>query len=42
MRFEGPAIVEQADTTTVVEPGWQAEIDASGTLILTRELDAQA
>ncbi len=34
-RFEGPAIVEQADTTTVVEPGWQAEVDARGSLILT-------
>src|SRR5690606_37934720 len=26
-RFEGPAIVEQSDTTTVVDCGWQAEID---------------
>jgi N-methylhydantoinase A/oxoprolinase/acetone carboxylase beta subunit len=34
-RFEGPAIVEQADTTTVVEPGWRAEIDDRGSLILT-------
>jgi len=34
-RFEGPAIVEQTDTTTVVEPGWQAEVDARGSLILT-------
>lgn len=35
-RFAGPAIVEQADTTAVVEPGWAAEVDAGGTLILTR------
>jgi N-methylhydantoinase A/oxoprolinase/acetone carboxylase beta subunit len=35
-RLHGPAIVEQADTTTLVEPGWQADIDASGNLILTR------
>lgn len=34
-RFEGPAIIEQSDTTTVVEPGWLAEIDARGSLILT-------
>jgi N-methylhydantoinase A/oxoprolinase/acetone carboxylase beta subunit len=34
-RLEGPAIVEQTDTTTVVEPGWQAVIDGSGSLILT-------
>jgi N-methylhydantoinase A/oxoprolinase/acetone carboxylase beta subunit len=33
-RFEGPAIVEQADTTTVVDCGWQAEIDRRGNLIL--------
>jgi len=33
-RFSGPAIVEQADTTTVIDPGWTAEIDASGSLIL--------
>ena len=36
-RFEGPAIVEQSDTTTVVEPGWAAEVDARGSLILTSE-----
>jgi N-methylhydantoinase A len=33
--FYGPAIVEQADTTTVVEPGWRAEVDAGGNLIIT-------
>jgi N-methylhydantoinase A/oxoprolinase/acetone carboxylase beta subunit len=36
-RFAGPAIVEQADTTTIVEPGWRADIDASGTMVLTFE-----
>jgi N-methylhydantoinase A len=35
-RLHGPAIVEQADTTTLIEPGWQAQIDGSGSLILTR------
>jgi N-methylhydantoinase A/oxoprolinase/acetone carboxylase beta subunit len=35
--FAGPAIVEQADTTTVVEPGWRADVDAGGTLVLTLE-----
>jgi len=34
--FEGPAIVEQADTTTLVEPGWNGEILADGSLMLTR------
>ena len=42
MRFDGPAIVEQTDTTTVIEPGWRVEVDASGTLILTTQPDAQA
>jgi len=35
-RFQGPAIVEQADTTTLVEPGWQGLVDEGGNLILTR------
>ncbi|MDB5865083.1 MAG: 5-oxoprolinase [Betaproteobacteria bacterium] len=37
MSFEGPAIVEQADTTTVVEPGWRAQIDARGSLVLSAD-----
>lgn len=35
-RFEGPAIIEQSDTTTLVEPGWTGVVHASGTLILQR------
>jgi N-methylhydantoinase A len=35
--FEGPAIVQQADTTTLVEPGWQAVVDDAGNLVLTPE-----
>jgi N-methylhydantoinase A/oxoprolinase/acetone carboxylase beta subunit len=35
-RFQGPAIVEQADTTTLVEAGWAAEVDAAMNLVLTR------
>jgi N-methylhydantoinase A len=31
----GPAIVEQLDTTTVIEPGDTAAIDAHGNLIIT-------
>jgi N-methylhydantoinase A/oxoprolinase/acetone carboxylase beta subunit len=34
--FHGPAIVEQADTTTVIEPGWRAEVDGRGNLVLTQ------
>jgi N-methylhydantoinase A len=33
--FSGPAIVEQADTTTLVEPGWTGTVDAAGNLLLT-------
>ena len=29
MAFPGPAIVEQEDTTTLVEPGWRGRVDAS-------------
>ena len=31
----GPAIIEQADTTTLLLPGWQAQADRLGTLHLT-------
>jgi N-methylhydantoinase A len=34
-RFEGPAIVEQLDCTTVVEPGNRVEIDAIGNLVVS-------
>jgi N-methylhydantoinase A/oxoprolinase/acetone carboxylase beta subunit len=35
-RRPGPAIVEQADTTTVVPPGWEAEVEESGNLRIRR------
>jgi N-methylhydantoinase A len=35
-RLSGPAIIEQADTTVLVPPGWQVAADAIGTLHLTR------
>ncbi len=34
--FRGPAIVEQTDTTTLVEPDWSGTVDPAGNLILTR------
>jgi len=34
MSFEGPAIVEQDDTTTVVEPGMVTRADAAGNLLI--------
>lgn len=34
-RIAGPAIIEQADTTTLIEPGWVAETHPAGALIVT-------
>ena len=33
---EGPAIIAEADATTVVDPGWRAAADEGGHLLLTR------
>jgi N-methylhydantoinase A len=33
--FDGPAIIEQLDATTVIEPGCRVEVDALGNLIVT-------
>jgi N-methylhydantoinase A len=35
-RLPGPAIVEQADTTTVIPPGWAAAMEESGNLRIRR------
>lgn len=35
-RVEGPAIIVQLDTTTLVEPGWAARADEHGNLLLER------
>jgi N-methylhydantoinase A len=32
----GPAIIEEVTTTIVVEPGWTARLDASGSYVITR------
>jgi len=34
--FDGPAIVTQYDTTTVLPPNWRAAVDETGSLILER------
>jgi 5-oxoprolinase (ATP-hydrolysing) len=39
--LDGPAIIADASTTTVVEPGWRAEVDALANLILTRTGSSQ-
>jgi N-methylhydantoinase A len=35
-RIEGPAILEQADATIVVDPGLAATVDPLGNLVLRR------
>jgi N-methylhydantoinase A len=35
VRFDGPAVLEQLDATTVIEPGDHAEVDPLGNLIVT-------
>jgi len=35
-RIDGPAIIRESVATTIVEPGWQAELTAKGHLVLTR------
>jgi len=37
-RFAGPAIVTQLDATTLVLPGWEAEVFAGGALLLRRQM----
>ena len=34
-RFDGPAIIEQLDCTTVIEPGNRVEVDPIGNLIVS-------
>jgi len=33
--FDGPAIIEQLDATTVIEPGNKVRVDALGNLVVT-------
>ncbi len=35
-RLEGPAIVDEEGSTTVLPPGWTARVDAAGNLVLER------
>ncbi|WP_333829376.1 caprolactamase subunit alpha [Pararhodobacter sp.] len=36
----GPAVIQEVTTTIVIEPGWLAELDASGVYVLTHAEDA--
>lgn len=35
--IKGPAIIEEETTTIVVQPGWTARLDASGSYVITRK-----
>jgi len=35
-RFDGPAVVEERETTTVIRPGWTVEVATDGSLIADR------
>ena len=35
--FDGPAVVEERETTSVVRPGWSVEVMTDGSLIATRQ-----
>jgi N-methylhydantoinase A len=36
-KIAGPAIIEEITTTIVVEPGWSAVLDATGSYVMTRK-----
>ncbi len=35
--INGPAVIEEVTTTIVIEPGWSATLDASGSYLITRK-----
>ena len=35
-RLDGPAVVYQEDSTTIVPPGWRAEVDLHANIVMTR------
>jgi N-methylhydantoinase A len=40
-RVPGPALITEDQTTTVVTEGWQAAIDAQGSIVLSRGEEAK-
>ena len=39
--LDGPAIIEQLDTTTVLEPGDRLSVDAQGNLLIDVKIDVK-
>jgi N-methylhydantoinase A/oxoprolinase/acetone carboxylase beta subunit len=35
--FAGPALIESDDTTVVVAPGWNCQVDERGGIVLTHD-----
>ena len=40
-KFDGPAVVEERETTSVIRPGWTVEVAKDGNLIATRTLSGE-
>ncbi|OUL99987.1 hydantoinase/oxoprolinase family protein [Variovorax sp. JS1663] len=38
---DGPAVIEQLDTTVLIEPGWTATIHASGHMVVTHHTESK-
>jgi N-methylhydantoinase A len=36
VKIAGPAIIEEVTTTIVIEPGWKAVLDATGSYVITK------
>jgi N-methylhydantoinase A len=41
-RLEGPAVIEEMSSTTVLAPGHAATVDALGNLIIRLDMNAKA
>jgi N-methylhydantoinase A len=41
-RFDGPAVVEERETTAVIRPGWSVEVGPDGSLVATRHAPERA
>ena len=41
-KIKGPAVIEEVTTTIVVEPGWTAVLEESGSYLITRDKKKKA
>jgi N-methylhydantoinase A len=42
MHFNGPAVVEEASATTVIDDGGQVEVDRYGSLVISLEVEVRS